>query len=348
MRIENSIAQCVGLWLAEGDSSSTSEITFTNNQYHLIKFFNATLSQALIFENKPRIYVYSPSNESSPEILLSKKIVHRFYIDKRANRPYFIYRVSGRELVKKWLKLVKKVLAKTEFYGNVLQGFFAGEGNIKYIEKSKSRVVRISQGKRNALVEKLLRHFKIKYSYAESERSYVISGKDNLDRAIGLKISCLHPEKQKKLAHMMSTYKQSHYLKGRLKKMLFEMIKKRPYTSHELSKLFERGRSRITMVLMDLKRDGKIRDHRVGSLNYWTGNKDVIIISNRKKSILDSLDRPRRLFQISKVMKVDDKSSLRRLKELEKLNLVERNRYFWYRKPTKKEVIVYNIGIRDR
>jgi len=37
---EIKIAQCVGLWLAEGDRKSNHELTFTNNSKELIKFFH--------------------------------------------------------------------------------------------------------------------------------------------------------------------------------------------------------------------------------------------------------------------------------------------------------------------
>ena len=30
------IAECVGLWLAEGDNKTTAEVTFTNNCFELI------------------------------------------------------------------------------------------------------------------------------------------------------------------------------------------------------------------------------------------------------------------------------------------------------------------------
>ncbi len=36
----NQLAECVGLWLAEGDNKSRGEITFTNNCYELIKHFS--------------------------------------------------------------------------------------------------------------------------------------------------------------------------------------------------------------------------------------------------------------------------------------------------------------------
>ena len=35
------ISECVGLWLAEGDNKTISEITFTNNCIELILFFHS-------------------------------------------------------------------------------------------------------------------------------------------------------------------------------------------------------------------------------------------------------------------------------------------------------------------
>ena len=34
------IAECVGLWLAEGDKKTSAEVTFTNNCMELIIFFH--------------------------------------------------------------------------------------------------------------------------------------------------------------------------------------------------------------------------------------------------------------------------------------------------------------------
>lgn len=347
MSIKPSTGQCVGLWLAEGSTNSNSEITFTNNNASLIRFFHNSLKKILTFENKPRIYVYSKSRTKGFKPLIPY-LTHRFYIDVRANKPYFIYRVSGYTLVNKWNKLVGKTIGENNSYIDILQGFFAGEGNIKYIEKSQSRVIRIAQGKPNQLIEKILNYLKVKFSYYTSERSYVISGKANLEKLIKIDISKLHHEKNKKLIHMFSTYKQNHYPRGQLKDMLLKILKKEPRTSNELSKTFNRDISRITKVLIDLKKMHKVKNYRVGSLSYWTTEKNIIIISDRKRTILNILNQPKRTSEISKLMKVDPKSSFRRLKELEKLNLVRKNDGLWYKIPVDKEVITYRIRNRDR
>ena len=41
--VKDDIAKCVGLWLAEGDNKTISEITFTNSQPELIILFDKTL-----------------------------------------------------------------------------------------------------------------------------------------------------------------------------------------------------------------------------------------------------------------------------------------------------------------
>jgi len=349
VKFEKSIGQCIGLWLAEGDLTSTSEITFTNNRYYLIKFFHTNLNKTLKLENKPRIYVYAPSKYTTVKLQKIKELVHRFYIDKRANRPYFIYRVSGKKAVKEWLTLVKKITPNKKFYPYLLQGIFAGEGNIKYIEKSKSRVIRISQGKRSKLIEDILNYSGIKYSYSKKERSYVISGRENLEKLIRIDISCLHREKNFKLKHMFSTYKQYHYPRGELKNMILNILREKPSTSLELSKLFKRDQTRVIRVLTALKRDRKIKNYRVGSTTYWVlKNSRLIIISDIKNTILNHLNMPRRTSEIAKLVNRDWKSSSKRLKELKKLNLVKYSGGLWYKLPNKGKVIVHNINNRYR
>jgi len=340
MNIENRIAQCVGLWLAEGDQNTKREITFTNNQFMLIKYFHKTLKKIFVFKNNPRVYIYSPYKAYKLDFLLDDT-VFRYYVDKRANKPYFVYRVSGRYLVQEWLELIKKTVVREDFYVNILRGLFAGEGNVKYIEKSKARVLRIAQGKQNQLIEKILNHLKIKYSYSSSERAYVISGKENLTKMMKIKVSYLHPEKHQKFVHMYHTYKEEHYPRGQLKNLILKTIEDRPKTSSELSKIFNRDQSRITKVLIDLKNMGKVKNYRARSLTYWTANKNIIIISDRKNSILSLLKIPKRTSDVSKLMKVDPKSSFKRLKELKKLNLVERDgRGLWHKIQTNHQIIV--------
>lgn len=152
MVIEN-LSRSVGLWLAEGGIRSNSEVTLTNSQPELIKLFHKTLFQNLTPEHRPRIYVYRKDQKEKVRKFLTG-VTYRYYIHPLARRPFFIYRVSGVELVKEWRKLVEDVKSKPDLYKFLLQGFFAGEGNIKHIVSANSRVLRISQGKPNGFIEK--------------------------------------------------------------------------------------------------------------------------------------------------------------------------------------------------
>lgn len=129
--------------------------------------------------------------------------------------------------------------------------------------------------------------------------------------------------------------------------MLLNGVNNAPKTSNQLSKIFLRDPSRITKVLSDLKKYGKVKNYRVGSSSYWTGNKNIVIISDRKKFIIETLKTPKRTSEISKLMQADFKSASRRLKELERLNLVRRYNGLWSKRPIDKEVVVYRIRNGD-
>lgn len=65
IELTQEVAECVGLWLAEGDTKTTREITFTDNCPTLIEFFAKTIQQ--IFKEdaiKSRVYVYSAKKEN--------------------------------------------------------------------------------------------------------------------------------------------------------------------------------------------------------------------------------------------------------------------------------------------
>ncbi|MBI3037142.1 hypothetical protein HYY73_05345 [Candidatus Woesearchaeota archaeon] len=86
---EDRIAECVGLWLAEGDNKSENEITFTNNCWKLVEFFHRNVRR-LFVRHKPkiRIYIYQP-NKNKTRISL-KRVQVNYYLDERATKPYFI------------------------------------------------------------------------------------------------------------------------------------------------------------------------------------------------------------------------------------------------------------------
>jgi len=147
------IAECIGLWLAEGDTKTKKEITFTNNQFDLIELFHKTLTLLFDdFEYNTRLYVYMPTKNK-----VYKKInvnTLRKYIDKRANKPYYIWRLASIKIHNIWVKKVEEFKLNTNFYVPLLRGFFAGEGNIKTGSHG-NRTLRIAQLK-NTFVEHLL------------------------------------------------------------------------------------------------------------------------------------------------------------------------------------------------
>ena len=60
MEINHNIARTVGLWLAEGDNKCTNEITFTNNCFELIEFFDRNMERNFRKDiGNKRLYVYS-------------------------------------------------------------------------------------------------------------------------------------------------------------------------------------------------------------------------------------------------------------------------------------------------
>jgi hypothetical protein len=62
-------------------------------------------------------------------------VIHKHYVDKRSNKPYFIWRLADRKLIGKWKNIVELSKRNPRLYPFILQGFFAGEGNVKYLEK---------------------------------------------------------------------------------------------------------------------------------------------------------------------------------------------------------------------
>lgn len=262
-------AKCVGLWLAEGDNKTKAEVTFTNNCFELVEFFHNTLkNEGLLERFNPRVYIYSGNNEN-PKVDLN--IIVKYYVDKRATKPYYIYRVAGVDLVKQWYKLVDKIKENENLYKFILQGFFAGEGNIKYSPQANhSRVVRISQGNPNDFIERILNYFEIEFTFKKSNRMYDIYGRRNFEKLSKLNIIDLHPDKRKKFKYLLSEYKSSiiHYPKGWLKKQILNLLEK-PYTTKNLSKMFNRSVARIGGILLELKKEKRVTHYWEGRDSYW-------------------------------------------------------------------------------
>lgn len=339
IEITPEIAECVGLWLAEGDNKSLYEVTFTNNCFHLVEFFASTINELFkSYEIKPRLYVYS-SKKVCIKFPLAYKI--NYYEDKRARKPYFIYRISSVIVVKKWKSLVEEMKQNNTFYLSILRGFFAGEGNIK-IGSHSNKTCRIAQGKPNKFIEKILHYLDITFKFSYNDRSYDITGKWNMDVIAEKKIADLHPLKKEKFWSMYNSYKELHYPDHWLKNNILNVLDE-PYSSLKLASRFNRSQARIQDILIPLKKEGIIQRFGVRSKSYWIKTeKNKLIISKRKEKYLHSLKQNKKTTaEIAKDICVCWKAAYRRLLELQKLNLVkiDTNGY-WKRIPTRKEVII--------
>lgn len=333
------MAEIVGLWLAEGDHTTSREITFTNNDAKLIEFFHRVLSRHFQLLYSPRVYVYLPSRDAEfPRPVPGAR--YRTYLDPRANFPYFIYRASGVELVKRWKEAVLAICNESSNYVGILQGFFAGEGNIKETMSHHSRALRIAQGKRFPLLERILRSFGVEFRYEASERSYVISGRENLEKLWNLGVSALHSKKQERFSSMLASYTQRHYERLSLGPKILKMLSS-PLTKKQLADRVGRSDSRVNQALTKLRRAGKVEMFKVRSLYYWIGSdRQAVIISREKSRILRALDSTRRQFEIARMVHRSEKSVSRRLSEMARLGLVERANSNWRRIDVAKRVIV--------
>lgn len=337
-KFEEQIAECVGLWLAEGSTTSKSEITFTNNCLDLIDLFYNTINELFkAYSFNQRIYVYSKDGR---EVKLPyNNCAFKYYIHKRATKPYFIFRIASVELVRKWKIIVDKTLNNNSLVPFTLRGFFAGEGNVHEGKKS-VRVLKISQKTRKDFIDNLLCYLGLIFSFEKGNRNYILSSKFNWDIFAKYKLADLHPNKKEKFWRLYNSYKEEHYKNNYLYLGIYKELKE-PLTTKQLSEIFRRSFARIQDVLILLKKEEKISNFRVKSKDYWTNNPNIILISNIKKNYLDLLDQPKLTSEIAKEFKVEWKSSFRRLSELKKLGLVkigEDNK--WKKELTKKKVIV--------
>lgn len=339
MKISKEVAECVGLWLAEGDNKTKYEINFSNNCWELVDHFHNTISN--LFRNHKfsvRIYVYTANGEDVNIPFKNVKINR--YIDKRARKPYFIYRIASVLLTKRWKELVNKAKKDERFYNNILRGFFAGEGNIK-VGGHSSKVVRIAQGKRNEFIEDILNKLGVIHRFKSSNRSYEISGKKNWDRLAKIRIADLHPVRRAKFWIAYGGFKEEHYAKNYLINEVYAILI-RSHSCRELGVKFNRSPARIYDVLEILKKEGKVINYRVKSKDYWIRNdRDSIIVSNIKRKYIDVLrDSEKSTKEFSNLFNVNWKAAFRRLKELEKLGIVKRDKYKkWKLIKTHKKVI---------
>jgi hypothetical protein len=329
------IAECAGLWLAEGDNKTRSEITFTNNCFDLVLFFHKTMKN-IFGDIKPRIYAYSKRNK---QVMDLDNIRFRYYTDKRANRTYYIYRIASVSLVKKWKRIVESMFKNERMYQHFLRGFFAGEGNIKTGSHC-NRTIRIAQKQQIKIIDMILNYFEIKYTFSKRGRSYVIVNRTNWDRLAKIKIADLHPDKKKKFWKVYSDFKEYHYSHNFIKDNIMNYLN-RPKNVRELSVIFGRTLARIQDILIPMKKRGKVINFRVRNVDYWIKtSSNLVVISSVKKRYLDILNKPMTTKQLSDVMNVCWKSSNNRMNELRKLGLVEKDCYLWMKVPINKEVFV--------
>ncbi|MBI2541502.1 winged helix-turn-helix transcriptional regulator [Candidatus Woesearchaeota archaeon] len=317
------IAECVGLWLAEGDDKCNNEITFTNNQFELIEFFHKNIKK--LFSNYKfniRIYVYTPNSENVTVPLEVTKVNR--YIDNRANKPYYIWRLASVELHRKWKNIVELYKNNPTYYADILRGFFAGEGSIKSTSHN-SRSVMISQLP-SIFLEKMLKHLEMEFKYNPGNRSYFITHWDNWDKLAKIKIADLHSAKKEKFWRIYGEFKERHYKSHHIRDGTLQMLVN-PFMTSDLAINFNRTEARLQDVLIDLKDKGIIKNFRSGSRSYWIRNdQNAAIISKLKNDYLNFLSKDKKTTsEIAKYFNVGFQSSNRRLKELEKQGLIKRN-----------------------
>ncbi len=335
--INKIIAQSVGLWLAEGDRKTKYEITFTNNSENLIILFYTSIRK-IFPKSKCRLYAYTNS-KCSVNSFKNRFDTFKIYKDERARKTYYIFRLADRQVVKKWHIIVKEVINDKRNYPFILQGFFAGEGNLKEGSHN-NRQIRITQKNPLEIIDKILRELGITYKFSKRERAYVINGRYNWEKLNKINMHILHPDKKERFYKIYSSFKEWHYSPNHIRNKVLPLLEE-PKTSKELAVIFDRKQSRIQDVVIELKKEGLIRNFRVRSKDYWVlNNYDKIVISSIKSNILEFLDTPKRTYQISAALNRDQKSIKRRLTEMEKIDLVKRVGLHWEKTNTNKEVIV--------
>lgn len=313
------LAECVGLWLAEGDSKSRYELTFTNNEPYLIRHFYSCILK--LFPNRHfRLYIYGLGDAVKPPITV---LTIKNYIDIRARKPYFIVRLASKEAMGIWRDIVDKYLRSNNIVivASILRGFFAGEGSVK-VSSHNSYLLRIVQKERIDFVERWFSVLSLRFRFFKQNRTYEFSGRANWEVFARYELADLHPVKKKLFWDTYNSFKQYHYPTFYLKKNILSLLSE-PKTNRQLAKIFSRSSARVYDILSELKKRGVIYNFRVGSVDYWvTGN--VIIISKKKKAYLNYISVPRLTSNCASFFKVTFKSAAKRLEELEKLGLAER------------------------
>jgi hypothetical protein len=337
--MKNNLARCIGLWLAEGDTKTSREITFTNNCFELIQlFYNVVGNYGK--ECNVNLQVYKPSKSSNFRTIDEQNVSVKEYTDDRASKPYYIVRFYSTELCKNWNDNVEKAKQNEEMYPYILQGFFAGEGNL-YEGKRNSRRIRIAQGEPDEFLEEMLDHLGINYRFRSENRSYVVTKKCNWDEFAELNLCNLHPIKKEKFWEIYNGFQEAHYNKGELKKEVFKVLDK-PWRTKELAEKFDRSQARLCDVLMLLKKEGRAVNYKAGSYSYWIReDQEAVIISEVKSDYLNLLkDNPLKVGEIADYFSVRKKSAYKNLYRLQELGLIKKKDHEWETVDEDKEVIV--------
>ncbi len=335
-KFNKKIAECVGLWLAEGDNKTTKEVTFTNNSFELIQFFHQQMKN--IFENsenfRPRLYSYSNQGKITLNL---KNVPKREYTDIRARKPYYIYRFASVELHKQWKGLVIVICKNKTHQLDVLRGFFAGEGNVKNSKKNK--VLRIAQKNRIKYFEDIFYGLNLKFNFKEKGRSYVIWNKSSWDVFAKYKLADLHPIKKKQFWEIYGLFQEEHYSKNYLKEKIYDDLLL-PKKAINLAAKYNRSMARISEVLCQLKQDRLALFFKVNSTSYWVrSSNESIIISKIKQKYLKILKEPKTTTNAARYFGVCFRSANNRLQELQKLGLVEKRGNLWHKKAPLKKII---------
>ncbi len=339
MEITREIAECVGLWLAEGNNKCNNEITFTNNSYELILHFDEVLSSIFDTPNK-RLYIYSAEGHNL-NFATSSFLIVKYYNDNRANKPYFIWRLASVKMMKLWKELVSGTLSNSNYYADILRGFFAGEGSVKTGSHS-NRTLRIAQKCEKPWINEILGHLGISYSFFQKNRSYDISGGWNWKVFAKHKLADLHPDKKARFWTAYSNFKQEHYENHHLRNNLLSDLTN-PTTAKSLALKYKRSASRITEVLCELRKLKIVKNFRVQSNDYWiTNQSSVVIISKIKKHCLAELNKdPKSILELSKLLNRSQRAIGKRLIEMQRLRLVKRDKFNkWTSVPNSKRIIV--------
>jgi DNA-binding HxlR family transcriptional regulator len=318
--MEKEIAECIGLWLAEGDNKTVREITLTNNSIDVILFFHEYMMKIYNGKNVPRIYVYSPCRRKLYNSIGGIKT--NFYTDERANRPYYIYRIADVSFLREWRVIANKMKNRKKLIEHILRGFFAGEGNVKFDQMYGTRAIRISQGKRNDFLESMLKKFDLKFQYDNKKRMYWITSRRNLLKLKELDIASLNPVKYAEFIRMMRSY--SNISKSQLKREIYSKLMV-PTKFNKLSSDLKANWVDTSLVLSELKKEGRIGFFRENREIYWA-RKAIVgkVLLKRKTDIISNLNIPKGVGRISKCTNIPRKTIARRLKELEREEFIER------------------------